>query len=84
MRLKIGSTRTIEAERLLVDKAAGLSHDDVRRLVTRAKGWLDPDGVAPREQDQRDRQSLSIYERDGHIHLDGDFDAAHGAPSSLR
>jgi len=80
VRLKIGTAQTAEAERLLVDKAAGLSHDDVRRLVTRAEAWLDPDGVAPREQDQRDRQSLSIYERDGHIHLDGDFDAAHGAP----
>ncbi|MFD6698279.1 MULTISPECIES: DUF222 domain-containing protein [unclassified Microbacterium] len=80
VRLKIGSTRTIEAEQLLVDRAAGLSHDDVRRLVTRAEAWLDPDGVAPREQDQRDRQTLSLYERDGRIHLDGDFDAAHGAP----
>ena len=80
VRCKIGGAQTAEAERLLVDKAAGLSHDDVRRLVTRAEAWLDPDGVAPREQEQRDRQSLSIYERDGRIHLDGDFDAAHGAP----
>jgi len=80
VRLKIGTAQTAEAECLLVDKAVGLSHDDVRRLITRAGAWLDPDGVAPREQDQRDRQSLSIYERDGHIHLDGDFDAARGAP----
>ncbi|MBS1699648.1 MAG: DUF222 domain-containing protein, partial [Actinobacteria bacterium] len=80
VRLTIGAERTLEAEQLLVDKAAGLSHDDVRRLVTRAEAWLDPDGVAPREQEQRDRRSLSIYERDGRIHLDGDFDAAHGAP----
>ncbi|MBS1673374.1 MAG: DUF222 domain-containing protein [Actinobacteria bacterium] len=80
VRMKIGAARTAEAERLLVEKAAGLSQDDVRRLVTRAEAWLDPDGVAPREQEQRDRQSLSVYERDGRIHLDGEFDAAHGAP----
>lgn len=80
VRIKVGAERTAEAERLLVEKAAGLSHDDVRRLVTRAEAWLDPDGVAPREQEHRDGRSLSIYERDGRIHLDGDFDAATGAP----
>ncbi len=80
VRVKIGAERTAAAEQLLVDKAVGLSHDEVRRLITRAEAWLDPDGVAPREQEQRDHRSLSIYERDGRIHLDGDFDAASGAP----
>ena len=80
VRLTIGVDKTADAERLLVDKAAGLSHDDVRRLVARAEAWLDPDGVAGREQEQRDRRSLSIYERDGRIHFDGDVDAATGAP----
>ncbi|MGN8026843.1 DUF222 domain-containing protein [Microbacterium sp. 22242] len=80
VRLTIGAERTAEAERLLVDRAVGLSHDEVRRLVARAEAWLDPDGVAPREQEQRDRRSLSIFERDGRIHLDGEFDAASGAP----
>ncbi|UXW86444.1 HNH endonuclease [Microbacterium azadirachtae] len=80
VRLTLSAGETVEAERLLVDRAQGLSLDDVRRLVTRAEAWLDPDGVAPREQEQRDRTSLSIFERDGRIHLDGDFDAARGAP----
>lgn len=80
VRLTLGAAGTADAERQLVDKARGLSLDDVRRLVTRAEAWLDPDGVAPREQEQRDRMSLSIFERDGRIHLDGDFDAVHGAP----
>ncbi|WP_336629818.1 MULTISPECIES: DUF222 domain-containing protein [unclassified Microbacterium] len=80
VRFALGPVRTAEAEQSLVERAAGLSLDDVRRMVTRAEAWLDPDGVAPREQEQRARQSLSIFERDGRIHLDGDFDAAHGAP----
>lgn len=80
VRLKVGTTQLAEAEQLLVDKAVGLSLDDVRRLVTRAEAWLDPDGVAPDEQEHRDHRSLSIYERAGRIHLDGDFDAATGAP----
>ncbi|MBS1905213.1 MAG: DUF222 domain-containing protein, partial [Actinobacteria bacterium] len=79
VRPTIGAQRTAEAEQLLVERAVGLSHDDVRRLVTRAEAWLDPDGVAPREQDQQGRQGLSIFERDGRIHLNGHFDAAHGA-----
>jgi len=80
VRLKISTTQCAEAEQLLVDKAVGLSLDDVRRLVTRAEAWLDPDGVAPKEQEHRDHRSLSIYERDGRIHLNGDLDAATGAP----
>lgn len=80
VRLKIGATQVAEAEELLVERAVGLSLDDVRRLVTRAEAWLDPDGVAPKEQEHREGRSLSIYERDGRIHLDGDFDAATGAP----
>ena len=80
VRPRIGAEQTAEAERLLVERAVGLSHDDVRRLVARAEAWLDPDGVAPREQDRQGRQPLSIFEREGRIHLNGDFDAAHGAP----
>ena len=80
VRFALGATRTADAERSLIERATGLSHDDVRRLVTRAEAWLDPDGVALREQEQRTRRSLSIFERDGRIHLEGDFDAAQGAP----
>ncbi|MDQ4215591.1 DUF222 domain-containing protein [Microbacterium sp. ASV81] len=80
MALKIDPDRILEVEELLVAQSAGLSLDEVRRLVTRAEAWLDPDGTAPREEQLRARRSLSIYERDGMIHLDGAFDAATGAP----
>lgn len=47
-RVAAGLERVAEAERLLVERAAGLSVDEVRRLVVRAEAWLDPDGVEPR------------------------------------
>lgn len=79
-RLKAGLERTIEAERLLVERAAGLSLDDVRKLVVQAEAWLDPDGVAPREDEARSRRSLTMFERDGSLHLTLQTDVASGAP----
>lgn len=84
VRLKIGAAQTAEAEQLLVDRAAGLSHDDVRRLVTRAEAWLDPDGVAPREQDQRDRQSLPSTSATGTSISTATSTPRTAPPSSLR
>ncbi|WP_243232794.1 HNH endonuclease signature motif containing protein [Microbacterium sp. CIAB417] len=80
VRLKIDSDRVQQAEALLVEKAPGLSLDEVRRLVTRAEAFLDPDGVAPREESARAQNSLTFYERDGRLRLDGDFDIESGAP----
>lgn len=79
-RLKIGLERAVEAERLLVERAAGLSLDDVRKLVVHAEAWLDPDGVAPREDEARARRSLTMFERDGSLHLTLQTDIASGAP----
>lgn len=79
-RLKVGLERIAEAEQLLVDRAAGLSLDDVRKLVAHAEAWLDPDGVAPREDEARSRRSLTMFERDGSLHLTLQTDAASGAP----
>nr|WP_314845191.1 DUF222 domain-containing protein [uncultured Microbacterium sp.] len=80
VRLKVGSARLDEAERLLVARAEGMPLDDVRTLVARAEAWLDPDGVAPKEQEARDRRSLTMFERDGSLHLNLQTDIASGAP----
>lgn len=79
-RLKAGIDRSAEAESLLVERAPGLSLDEVRKLVTRAEAWLDPDGVAPREDEARSRRSLTMFERDGSLHLSLCTDVVSGAP----
>jgi len=78
--LKVGTARVDEAERLLVARAAGMSLTDVGKLVARAESWLDPDGVAPKEREARDRRSLTMFERDGSLHLVLQTDIASGAP----
>ncbi len=78
--VKIGAARVAEAEALLVERAPGLSMDEVRKLVTRAEAWLDPDGVAPREDEARAARALSMFERDGMLHLTAKLDIASGAP----
>ncbi|WP_240750614.1 HNH endonuclease [Microbacterium sp. K27] len=79
-RVKAGIERIVDAERLLVERAAGLSLDDVRKLVVHAEAWLDPDGVAPREGEARSRRSLTMFERDGSLHLTLQTDIASGTP----
>ncbi|MFS6530391.1 DUF222 domain-containing protein [Microbacterium aurugineum] len=79
-RVAAGVARTSEAERVLVEKAAGLALDEVRRLVLRAEPWLDPDGVESREEERRGKRALSIFERDGMVHLNAVLDAETAAP----
>lgn len=79
-RLHAGADRIAEAEELLVERAAGLSFDDVRKLVARAEAWLDPDGMAPREEEARAERSLTMFERDGSLFLNLRTDVASGAP----
>ncbi|WP_144875360.1 HNH endonuclease signature motif containing protein [Microbacterium sp. 1.5R] len=79
-RLTVGIARVGEAEGILVERARGLSLDDVRKLVARAEAWLDPDGVAPREEQARSQRSLTMFERDGSLHLTLQTDIASGAP----
>ena len=67
-------------ERHLAEAAAGLSLDQLRRLLVRAEAYLDPDGVEPREEQRRGERSLTIQERDGMIHLTGVWDVETGAP----
>ncbi|WP_460798170.1 DUF222 domain-containing protein [Microbacterium sp. GXF0217] len=79
-RIAAGAERVAEGEKLLVESAVGLGLDDVRKLVVRAEAWLDPDGLEPREDERRAQRSLTIFERDGFVHLNAKMDAADAAP----
>ena len=76
---KVGRERAAEAEHVLAGLAHGLSLDEVRRAVTRLEAHLDPDGVAPREDELRSRASLSMFERDGMLHVNAVLDPGRAA-----
>lgn len=79
--LRVGREATDRAEQLLVEKAPGLTADQLSRLIARAQAWIDPDGVAPREEELRAEQQFHIREdRHGMIVVNGTFDPEHGAP----
>ncbi|MBS1699278.1 MAG: DUF222 domain-containing protein [Actinobacteria bacterium] len=80
IRLKAGHVVASEAETTLVEMAPGLALDDVRRMITRMEAHLDPDGVAPREDELRARASVSMFQRDGMLHLTAVLDPARSAP----
>ncbi|REJ05047.1 HNH endonuclease [Microbacterium bovistercoris] len=80
LRLKVDRARIDEAEALLADQSIGMSLDDVRRLMTRVEAHLDPDGVEPKQDEVRARRSLTMFERDGALHVNGVFDIEAGAP----
>ncbi|MFJ2532638.1 DUF222 domain-containing protein [Microbacterium maritypicum] len=79
-RIAAGVERVVEAERMLAEKAAGLALDDVRKLVVRAEAWLDPDGLEPREEERRGRRALTLFEREGMVHLNAVLDVETAAP----
>jgi len=79
-RVAAGLVRVAAGERALVDAAAGLAVDAVRKLVVRAEAWLDPDGVPPRDEERRARRSVTMFERDGMLHLNAVLDAESAAP----
>ncbi|MEU4013655.1 DUF222 domain-containing protein [Microbacterium sp. NPDC028030] len=79
-RVVAGAVRVAEAERMLVEKARGLALDEVRRLAVRAEAWLDPDGVEPKEEERRAKRSLTVFERDGMVHLNAILDVETAAP----
>ena len=79
MIVKVGREKTGEAEEFLTGKAPGLSHDEVRRMLTRWEAHLDPDGVAPREEELRARASVTLFEREGMLHVTAVLDPARGA-----
>jgi 5-methylcytosine-specific restriction protein A len=76
-----GTDRIAQAEELLVQGAAGLSIDQLSRLLLRTQALLDPDGVAEREAELRSETKVHMREdRDGRLHLNGVFDPGTGAP----
>ncbi|MFD6700721.1 MULTISPECIES: DUF222 domain-containing protein [unclassified Microbacterium] len=79
MIVKVGRGAVAQAEEFLVGKAPGLSLDEVRRMVTRLEAHLDPDGVAPREDELRARASLTLFERDGMLHVNAVLDPGRAA-----
>ncbi|MEW1962978.1 DUF222 domain-containing protein [Microbacterium sp. NPDC077644] len=79
-RVAAGAERIAEGEKLLTEAAVGLGLDELRKLVVRAEAWLDPDGIEPREEERRAQRSLTMFERDGYLHVNGKFDAETGAP----
>jgi len=79
-RIAAGAERIAEGERMLAEAAVGLGLDELRKLVTRAEAWLDPDGVEPREDEKRAQRLLNVFERNGMIHFNGRMDAECGAP----
>lgn len=70
-----------EVERTLVDAAPGLTLEQLQRLILRAEAHLDPDGVAPREEELRADRSLTIrQDRSGMVTFTGRFDPETAAP----
>jgi 5-methylcytosine-specific restriction protein A len=81
-RARIGTDKALVAdvERQLVERAVGLSLDDVRRLVKRAEAVLEADRLEAREEERRAARSLSMFERDGMLHLNLVTPVEEGAP----
>lgn len=75
-----GVERMLEGERILVEQAPGLTLDQLAKLILRVEAWLDPDGAAPREEEQRAGRSLTMFQRNGNLHISGVFDPVSGAP----
>lgn len=79
--MRAGRDATAEAESTLVAKAAGLTLDQLGRVLQRAEAWLDPDGVEPREADLRSGRALHFHEdRTGVVHVTGRLDPETAAP----
>jgi 5-methylcytosine-specific restriction protein A len=69
------------AERMLVEQAPGLSADQLAKLVARAEAWLDPDGIEPREDEQRAASVIHLHQdRRGMFVLSGALSPELGAP----
>jgi hypothetical protein len=73
-----------DMEQRLVQAAQGLTLEQLQKLIQRAEAFLDPDGVARREEELRDERFLTIREdRFGAILLSGKFDPESGAPIKI-
>ncbi len=78
--LRAGHEAIEVAEKTLAEQAPGLSMDQLHRLLVHAEAWLDPDGVAPREDEKRGLEQLIMREVDGMFEITGRLTPEHGAP----
>ena len=78
--LRAGLEQIDAAERTLAEQAPGLSMDQLSRLLVRAEAWLDPDGVAPREDEKRGLEQFIMREVNGMFEFTGRLIPEHGAP----
>lgn len=77
---RVGPDQLDEAERVIAAQAGSLDLFQLRRLLLRVEAHLDPDGLEPKEEEQRARTGLTIrQDADGMILLTGKFDPARGA-----
>ncbi len=77
---RAGPDAIVVAERTLVEQAPGLTMDQLNRVLARAEAWLDPDGVAPREDEAHADRSLTIREDRGRVIIHAELDPASAAP----
>lgn len=68
------------AEQTLVQQAAGLTLDQLAKVIARAEAHLDPDGLEPKESELRADRSLHMFERAGMLHLRATLDPETAAP----
>ncbi|MCT9821619.1 DUF222 domain-containing protein [Microbacterium sp. W1N] len=79
--MRAGIAAVDHAEQALATQAAGLTLDQLAKVLARAEAYLDPDGVQPREDELRSQRSLHIRrDRDGMIVLTAKLDPEHAAP----
>ena len=80
VRVRIPRSRLDAVERDLCTRAAALSLDEVRRLVTRTEAMLEPERLEQREEERRAQRSLTMFERDGNLHISLITPVEEGAP----
>jgi len=79
--IRAGHEAIDRAEKTLAEQAAGLTIDQLSRVLTRAEAWLDPDDVAPREEELRSERTLYIREEaSGMVVITARLDPERAAP----
>lgn len=69
-----------DVEEALVEKAPGLTLEQLMKVIARAEAHLDPDGLEPKERDARAERRLVMFERDGMVHITAALEPETAAP----
>lgn len=78
--LRADRTSIERAEHALVEKAPGLTLEQLMKVIARAEAHLDPDGIEPKERDARAERRLVMFERDGMVHVTAALEPETAAP----